>query len=104
MIKPNDSGKEVLLHISGLKKTNRRPQVGDSILYEIIVEADGKIRAANASIQGIVTKPVAIKQKQKKQNSLKTLGGIIISAAIALLAIEFNARSSPSPIQSIAKP
>ena len=40
----------------------------------------------------------------KKQNSLKTFGGIIISAAIALLLIEFNPRSSPSPIQLNAKP
>ena len=103
-IKSNNGAKEVFLHISALKKTNRRPQVGDTILYEIVVEADGKIRAANASIQGIVTKPVASKHKQKKQNSLKTLGGIIIPVAIALLAIEFNPRSFLSPIQSIAKP
>jgi hypothetical protein len=47
---------------------------------------------------------IAIQHKQKKQNSLKTLGGIVIFAAIALLAIEFNPRSFPSPIQSIANP
>ncbi|MGL5941100.1 MAG: cold shock domain-containing protein [Waterburya sp.] len=52
-IKPNDGGKEVFLHISALEKTNRRPQVGDTILYERVVEADGKIRATNALIQGI---------------------------------------------------
>jgi hypothetical protein len=47
---------------------------------------------------------IAIQHKQKKQNSLKTLGGIVIFAAIALLAIEFNPRSFLSPIQSIANP
>lgn len=103
-IKPNDGGKEVFLHISALKKTNRRPQVGDTILYERVVEVDGKIRAANASIQGIVTKTVALKHKQKKQNSLKTLRGVITPLAIAFLVIEFNPRSFLSPIQLITKP
>lgn len=98
-IKPNDGGKEVFLHISALKKINRRPKVGDTILYERVTEADNKIRAANASIQGIV-----IKQKQSQQNSLKTIVGIIVSVVIALFAIEFNPRSSLSPIQSIANP
>jgi cold shock CspA family protein len=52
-VKPDDGSQEVLLHISALKGAGRRPKVGDTILYTRVAEADGKVRAARASIQGV---------------------------------------------------
>ncbi|NJN90727.1 MAG: cold shock domain-containing protein, partial [Leptolyngbyaceae cyanobacterium SL_5_14] len=48
-IKPSESSREVFLHISAIKTTGRRPKVGDTIFYELVTEADGKIRASGAS-------------------------------------------------------
>ncbi len=48
-IQPEKGGKEVFLHISELKETTYRPQVGDTIDYHLSVEAD-KSRALKASI------------------------------------------------------
>lgn len=106
-IKPDDGSKEVFLHISALKGTGRRPQVGDTIFYERVAEADGKVRAAKASIQGVVPqslpkKQKLIKQKPKKQDLLKTTIGMGIFIIIALLAMKFSPRRSPSPITSIS--
>ncbi|HEY9877257.1 MAG TPA: cold shock domain-containing protein, partial [Leptolyngbyaceae cyanobacterium] len=52
-IKPEESGKDVFLHISAIKEASRRPQAGDTILYQRVVEPDGKLRAVKASIQGV---------------------------------------------------
>lgn len=57
-IKPEGGGKGVFLHISALPRDCRRPQVGDTILYEKVTQPDGKVRAAKASIQGVVTSPL----------------------------------------------
>ncbi len=52
-IKPDGGGREIFLHISALPRVSRRPEVGDTILYEKVTEPDGKVRAAKASIQGV---------------------------------------------------
>ncbi len=48
-IQPAEGGKEVFLHISELRDTTNRPQVGDTIDYHLGFEA-GKARASKASI------------------------------------------------------
>jgi uncharacterized membrane protein YsdA (DUF1294 family)/cold shock CspA family protein len=53
-IQPTDGGKEVFLHISELKSSTRRPQVGDTLEYYVDTKA-GKVRAHNACIVGIPT-------------------------------------------------
>ena len=100
-IKPNGDHKEIFLHISALKGSNRRPKVGDIILYEQIINKDGKISAANASIQGVLSqniiKPqrtksqyVTAKQKPNQKRSLQIGGSILGIAAFGILAIFSN--------------
>ncbi len=67
-IQPIDGSKEVFLHISALDRGIRRPQVGDMIWYDRVTEANGKIRAAKASIQGLETVPSIPKDKPAKQS------------------------------------
>jgi uncharacterized membrane protein YsdA (DUF1294 family)/cold shock CspA family protein len=50
-----NENKEIFLHISELKDSTRRPQIGDTICYHIVVE-DEKIRACNAFILGARSK------------------------------------------------
>ncbi len=65
-IKPQDGTKEVFIHISALKGASRRPEVGDTILYERVVEANGKIRASTASIQGVPIRTAVTHQRSKQ--------------------------------------
>jgi cold shock CspA family protein len=51
-IQSPDGGKDIFLHISAIQAASRRPLVGDTVLYELVIEPDGKRRAENASIQG----------------------------------------------------
>lgn len=52
-IKPSDGGRDVFLHITALKKANRRPQVGDVIQYQLTVDKQGKVCAFNAIIEKV---------------------------------------------------
>lgn len=107
-IKPDDGGKEVFLHISALKRADRRPQVGDTIFYERVVEADGKIRAAKASIQGVAdqslqTKPASRKlavadqplQSKSKQRKKGLLTNFVSLGTLGVIAL-FTMNSSPT--------
>jgi uncharacterized membrane protein YsdA (DUF1294 family)/cold shock CspA family protein len=57
-IQPNGSTQEVFLHITAFKHLKRRPQVGDVICYQITVGKDGKVRACNAYLEEMTSKPL----------------------------------------------
>ncbi|AFZ20496.1 cold shock domain-containing protein [Allocoleopsis franciscana] len=127
-IKPDDGSKEVFLHISALKGTSRRPQVGDTILYELATESDGKVRASNASIQGVALRPLNLPRNQsqsqvpkesrtnsstnplpkrhnkKNRRLVESLMKFGVITIIAIVAIKFSSSDFPSPITSVAKP
>ena len=104
LIKPDNGGKEVFLHISALKGSGRRPKVGDTILYEQVADSNGKILAARASIQGIAPQPLATKRKNIKSSSLETVAGVVVLSAIALFIMQFSRSRFPSPTTSITQP
>jgi cold shock CspA family protein len=52
-IQPEQSKKDVFIHISALKNMLRRPVVGDVIYYQLHVDGDGKIKAINARIEDV---------------------------------------------------
>ena len=103
-IKPSDGSKEVFLHISELKGADRRPKEGDTILYELKTEADGKVRASNASIEGVVPRSLPKKQKAKTRKLPRTVISISVMAVIVILVMVFSGSRSPSPITSVTKP
>ncbi|MBD1912042.1 MULTISPECIES: cold shock domain-containing protein [unclassified Leptolyngbya] len=121
-IKSEDGGKEVFLHITAIKGASRRPQVGDTILYECVIES-GKVRAANASIQGLVKKSVAARPKPQRtpsqrsirhsaprrpkgqpQGALGTIATIGFAIALAVFLNRQSPSRSPSPIAAITQP
>ncbi len=121
----DSGGKEVFLHISALPGSARRPKVGDTILYETVTESNGKIRAASASIQGVVSQPASRsasrsasrpshqalsmnrQKRQRRQASgsgIETVIVIVIVSAIALFKTQFSPSQVPPPIAAITQP
>ena len=103
-IKPDGGGREVFLHISALPRASRRPEVGDTILYEKVTEPDGKVRAAKASIEGATppivptvsrrtTSPISTarstNRKPKQGIWLKAFVGIAGLATVAVFVVPF---------------
>lgn len=52
-IKPASGGNDVFIHISALRGMSRPPVIGDTIHYQTEFDANGKIRAIQASIEGV---------------------------------------------------
>ena len=70
-IKPNRGGKDVFLHISALKNSTRRPQVGDLISYQLTSDKHGRVRACQAVIDNLRSNSIAVNyQNQHKLNSI----------------------------------
>lgn len=108
-IKPNNGNQEIFLHISSLKNASRRPKVGDTIMYELVTEKNGKLRADKASIQGVKPRTVSLQQKSIKSKAIKTIFKNVfgIVALIAMVASAFWGSEwsrSRSLIPSIIKP
>ncbi|HYX15605.1 MAG TPA: cold shock and DUF1294 domain-containing protein [Nostoc sp.] len=57
-IRSSDGNQDVFLHITALKETNHRPQVGDVICYQLTVDKNGRVHACNAFIEEVVSKPI----------------------------------------------
>ncbi len=52
-IESSNGKSDIFIHVSALKRTNRRPVVGDLIRYQLHSDNNGKNRAVNAKIEGI---------------------------------------------------
>ncbi len=66
---PQDSGKDVFVHITAFDRNNtRKPRVGDEIYYSLAVEK-GKTKAVGARIKGVeaISKPP--RPRHKKPNT-----------------------------------
>lgn len=96
---PVDGNKEIFLHISQLKGRSRRPQVGDTIFYELKTDADGKLCGVNASIEGVAPQQLPQKQSTKTPQLLQTIIGICVLAGIGIFSMDFSS-SRPSPTTS----
>ncbi len=64
-IAATEANKDIFLHISALPPGIRRPEVGDIIIYELHVQPGGKIRAINATIQGVETPAIQVIKPSK---------------------------------------
>jgi len=96
-IKPNSGGKDIFLHISELKGSTPRPQVGDIICYYPIAE-NGKFRACNAFIVKAGSKPklssVSSNKRGKSnainQYSFPSLGTLLLSILPVIGTLHFT--------------
>ena len=85
-IQPEESKKDVFIHISALKNMPRRPVVGDVIYYQLHMGGDGKIKAINARIEGdavVRTKtPYRDNQKSKQNQWAFLLASILLVVVV----------------------
>ena len=80
-IRPDDSGKDVFVHIRDFGGISRQPKVGDVIRYQPAHDGAGKYRAADVSIEGVsrlpTGRPVRKAVSPSKGNSPSRHRGVI---------------------------
>lgn len=106
-----DYPKGIFVHISAFKRNiNRRPVIGDMIIYELFNDADGKQKAVNAQIEGVSANPIRKNSSNKKshhhntkQKSSGSLVAVMVFLGIAIF-IAFKYQQSldkPAMVQPI---
>ncbi len=85
-ISTENGQRDIFIHISDLKGMSRRPQVGDTIHYQVKIQNDGKNRAVNARIEGVEVIETQRSKKQKgNKNQMILLVSVIVVVVIAAL-------------------
>jgi len=82
-IRSESTPKDIFVHRSAFGRIPRRPQVGDTIYMDEIIEDAGKRKVTRARILGVT--PVAGKKIHKK--SKKTLIGYIVAVVLVIVSI-----------------
>ena len=82
-IKPENGGKEIFVHITAFGNISRRPLVGDTVFYTVLVTKDGRQKATDVSIEGIerivkkLAKPKSKPRTRSRWNWLVVMAFII---------------------------
>ncbi len=87
--------RDTFIHISGLKKASRLPQVGDTIWYQIDKGKNGKNQAVNAYIRAksSSSKYSSSHRASKKRTKKNTVGNFLLSMIVLLIIVFFINRS-----------
>lgn len=97
-IQPDDDSKKLFFHISSIKTNARRPQIGDSVFYELMQDPQQRLQAKDVAIEGVAKDPFSIRRKRLIcLNQVKTTAKIIvgyismlvISVSLTALGFEF---------------
>lgn len=93
----SDNGKDIFIHVSALKRMERRPKIGDVITYQIDTDNDGKEKAVNAKIEGVAeVREKPVRKNVKKSNGLSAILSVILVISIGTFA--YNKFSALNPI------
>ena len=85
-IQPVDGSQDVFLHISEVKDSTRRPQVGDTIYYYVVNKND-KVCASNAFILGARNKSIAQHKKVLSSSASSSSFPVIRMLLISVLPL-----------------
>ena len=69
-ITPTQGGDDIFVHISALKKSRKRPSIGDTITFEVHSGNDGKKRAVNAVIAGVTNRQYKVQKPPNHEGFL----------------------------------
>ncbi|MEM9907470.1 MAG: cold shock and DUF1294 domain-containing protein [Cyanobacteria bacterium P01_D01_bin.44] len=84
-IRPNQGGRDIFLHISALQPSTRRPQVGDTLHYQIKKGTDGKVQAGNAFIQGATVRGVPQETQAQARTAKAPYWQVILLGALPVV-------------------
>ncbi len=109
----DDGAKKVFFHISSVKTNSRRPQVGESVVYEVILDDKQRLQAKAVMIEGLVGQATQQRKSQHNQaprhrkNALDFLLLLIMLSCLGKISWDFfqlrlfNAAMAPYAITAV---
>jgi len=99
-IQPDNGSEKLFFHVSSVKTNARRPQVGDSVLYESMRDSQQRLKAKGVVIEG-VAKDLRSSPKNRpnrieppKKNAIDYISILVIFGSLAAAGFEFYRSSA----------
>ncbi len=94
-IASEDSNETLFFHISAVKTQGRRPQVGDVVLYDSLRDSQGRLKAKDVLIEGVVPEKKTDSKKRThieppKKDALDYLSIVLIITSLLGAAYIFS--------------
>lgn len=94
-IQPDDGSEKVFFHISSVKTNARRPQVGDTVVYEAMRDSQQRLKAKGVVIEdvAIAHRNSSVKNPTRTEKPTKNLFDfiaiLVILFSISAIAVQF---------------
>lgn len=94
-IQPDDGSEKLFFHVSSVKSNARRPQVGDSVLYESMRDSQHRLKAKGVVIEGVAKVPRSTSEKRPirtegpKKGIVDYISVLVILVSVAVAGLEF---------------
>ena len=89
-IAPFDGDRQVFMHIKALQSRSRRPAVNDVVTYDVSRDAQGRLRAENATLAGD-------RLRDKRKTAGSPAGAAVVSAAVFLAVVAVSVAAGYLP-------
>jgi len=87
-IKPDNGSEKIFFHVSSINTNARRPQIGDTVLFETTRDAQQRLKAKGVVIEG-VPKSKTIKIEPPKKEFVDYIAVIILIFSLVAVGFEF---------------
>jgi cold shock CspA family protein len=94
-IRPDDGSERLFFHVSSVKTNARRPQVGDSVLYESMRDSQQRLKAKSVVIEGVAKDSRLTPNKRHirtegpKKGAVDYISLLVILVSVAAAGFEF---------------
>lgn len=94
-IQPDDGSEKLFFHVSSVKTNARRPQVGDSVLYEPMRDSQQRLKAKGVVIEGVTkdsrssAKKRPVRTEPPRKNAVDYLSILVVLVSLAAVGFEF---------------
>ncbi len=91
-IQPDDGSEKLFFHISSVKTAGRRPQVGDSVLYDSMRDSQQRLKAKSVVIQDVANASPAmqiIRTEPPRKDIIDYVSFLILIGSVAMAAFGY---------------
>jgi len=85
-----DLNKDIFVHITTLKSMARAPIVGDIIFFDVADQPNGKSKAINCHIEGVLTKPQKVRKVHMHKSTKPKSRLMLILLVVAIVAFGYQ--------------